>query len=138
MLFLPFEWGAGVGSDDALLELVTQQVEDTLQLEEDKRCQRLGQILREQGETLLAVAVAQVLLKRDNRHSLFSQLFSSLYEEKGGQAFLDRIIEVLHDAAEDCREQKQSFVKEILEYIDNHLDDSNLTLPATHRRGVSS
>ena len=117
-----------VGSDDALLELVTQQVEDTLQLEEDKRCQRLGQILREQGETLLAVAVARVLLKRDNRHSLFSQLFSSLYEEKGGQAFLDRIIEVLHDAAEDCREQKQSFVKEILEYIDNHLDDSNLTL----------
>ncbi|MFC4598620.1 response regulator [Cohnella hongkongensis] len=83
------------------------------------------------GRGFVIFAASQLLLKRLHRGTLstseLTRLFNGIYETKGNAELVSRIADSLEELGGGQRTE-ESFVDDILRYIDEHLDDERLRL----------
>ena len=110
------------------IEELIEQIEQTLTQTESTQRDQLHKMAEKYGESVLIVAVVRVLLKYKSSFSEISSLFNGLYEDVGEDVLINLLIKALKTVSEEKGEEPQSFVEEVLNYIDEHLNESNLTL----------
>lgn len=90
------------------------------------RC--LSREMERSGRNLVLMAGIKLLLKQRGDLSRLSELFNSLYEIRDSREFISVLADFFQQAEGGKGEGKPNFVDEIVQYIDSHLDDSNLSL----------